>query len=296
MGARLPAPKKPIKWSLGCLVWTDHPDELATRLPAAPNSLKRRERGGLSTTLVIPESTLKRFLVVLWDLLKVFYDLGMDQGDSSYAAVILARSHKRCFDRYLAEPFLEAVARGAAECYEANRVQIEALDPGQQQYHCRQLYRLWLVAVIKEIPSELEPFVRRAEFEEAMDSCSSKAVADSRESTADAPATGAQPPTAEESQETGPSRVDSSGPADPTPAASTLEETERLVRAALSKGDQPAVETALAELWGEGWSINSCAQESGVDRGTVRHMIRGLNIREKKRMKIVEAFHKRRPW
>ena len=99
------------------------------------------------------------------DILTAFRDLKMDRVDDSYAAVIAARRHERAFDKFLAEPFLEAVAQGAAECYEANRVQIEALEPDQQRHQRGELRRRWLVAVIKYTPLQLDSFVRRAEFE-----------------------------------------------------------------------------------------------------------------------------------
>jgi hypothetical protein len=62
----------------------------------------------------------------------------------------------------------------------------------------------------------------------------------------------------------------------------------------LARRDQPSIEKALAELWGQGWSHAACAREAGVDRGTVRHLVCGENIWDKTWAKIVKAFRKRR--
>lgn len=218
----------------------------------------------------------------------------MDRVDDSYAAVIAARRHERAFDKFLAEPFLEAVAQGAAECYEANRVQIEALEPDQQRHQRGELRRRWLVAVIKYTPLQLDSFVRRAEFERDMDLRALKAIAESRKLPSVSAATEGQPAATGESAGARAFHENPSGSADPMPPPVTLDETEKLLRAALSAGDQPAIEKALAELWGPGWSQNACAHEAGVDPGTIRNMIRGNNLRDSTWIRIVEAFKKRR--
>jgi hypothetical protein len=245
--------------------------------------------------LQIPQAAVDRFRGAMPDILAVFRDLGLDQVDiGGYGSVVAAQRHQRAFDKYLAEPFLEAMARGAAECFEANRVQIEALDSHQQRYYRRELRRRWLVVVMKYTPSQLQSFVRQAEFEKAMDLRVLRVLAASRDSAVASPAPAGEPTDTEQSSETESLQEIPTGSADPVPAPSSIEETERLVRDALLKDDQPAVKAALAELWGSAWNIRTCAGEAHVDRGTVRHMIRGENIRPQKWRQIVDAFHERR--
>lgn len=114
------------------------------------------------------------------DILAEFRDLKMEEVDSGYAAVITARRHQRTFDKFLAEPFLDAVAHGAAGCYRANHARIEALGLDQQRQQRRELRRRWLVVVIKLTPRALEAFVRQAEFETSMDRRAMEAIASSR--------------------------------------------------------------------------------------------------------------------
>jgi hypothetical protein len=244
--------------------------------------------------LQIPQAAVDRFRSSMPEILAVFRDLGMDQVDiGGYGSVVAAQRQQRAFDKYLAGPFLEAVERGTAECYEANRAHIEASDPGRQRSLRRELRRRWLVAVIKHTPGPLQTLVRQAEFENAMELRVSKAIADSRNSTLASPATTTTLAYTEQSG-TRPFQGIPTGSADATPAPFSRAETERLVSEALSAGDQHLVEAAFAKLWGTTWNISICARDAQVDRGTVRHMIRGAKIRDEKRMQIVGAFHKRR--
>lgn len=227
-------------------------------------------------------------------ILADFRDLKMEEVDSSYAAVIVARRHQRTFDKFLAEPFLDAVAHGAAECYQANRARIESLDLDEQSRQRRELRRRWLVVVIKLTPRALEAFVRQAEFERSMELTAMEAITSSRTPPPVLAATASQS-SADERSVAGPSnsaKTDNS--VEPASAPGASDDTEELVRAALTLDDPASVEKALAELWGPGWSKNACAREADVDRGTVRNLIRKEKIRASKWAKIIDAFKKRR--
>jgi hypothetical protein len=251
-------------------------------------------KGDAGTELQIPKAALELFRAALSAILSNFRDLKMDKVDIGYAGAIAARRHQRDFDRFLAEPFLAAVSRGAAECYEANRAWIEALDPDQQSSQRRELRRRWLVAVIKLTPPALEPFVRQAEFEESMNLRAREAIARSRKPPSVSAAAAGQPAATEES---GAARSNPGNPissAEPTSAPVPPDDTEERLRAALTLDDQASIEQALADLWGPGWSHNACAREAGVNHGTVRNMIRKNNLKKRTWTKIVEAFRKRR--
>jgi hypothetical protein len=227
-------------------------------------------------------------------ILADFRDLRMDKIDNSYAAVLTTRRHQRAFDKFLAEPFLQAVSRGASECYEANRVWIEALELDQQRQQRYELRRRWLVVVIKLTPRELERYVRQEDFEKSMDLRAAEAVARSRNLSTVSAVAADQPP-ANAGSVAGQSN--SANPidfAEPSSVPVPPDDTEELLRAALTLDDQASVEKALSELWGSKWSKSDVAHEAGVDRGTVGHWIAKKNIRDQNRIKIVDAFRRRR--